>query len=156
MAGISPKTQTRHHNLTNAVRSREERNVRQLISSIQRYTNPFTEQGPDLFNLVTKVRMTEKVTKDLCDQSVTGNELFRDFVKDRIQTTKLSIWDVLKKRKLLTWKTTGKTVKVAMKDKIIELKEDRSLFARMMVICKSRPEINIKEAVGVYEFSVVP
>ena len=26
----------------------------------------------------------------------------------------------------------------------------------MMVICKSRPEIDIKEAVGVYEFSVVP
>ena len=26
----------------------------------------------------------------------------------------------------------------------------------MMVICKSCPEIDIKEAVGVYEFSVVP
>ena len=26
----------------------------------------------------------------------------------------------------------------------------------MMLICKSRPEIDIKEAVGVYEFSVVP
>lgn len=62
----------------------------------------------------------------------------------------------MKKRKLLTWKTTGKTVRVATKDKIIELKEDRCLFARMMVICKSRPEIDIKEAVGTYEFSVVP
>jgi len=63
---------------------------------------------------------------------------------------------VVKKRKLLTWKTTGKAVRVATKDKIIELKEDRCLFARMMVICKSRPEIGIKEAVGVYKFSVVP
>ena len=45
---------------------------------------------------------------------------------------------------------------MATKDKIIELKEDRCLFARMMVIYKSRPEIDIKEAVGVYEFSVVP
>ena len=62
----------------------------------------------------------------------------------------------MKKRKPLTWKTTGKTVTVPTKDKIIELKEDRCLFARMMVICKSRPEIDIKEAVGVYEFSVVP
>ena len=26
----------------------------------------------------------------------------------------------------------------------------------MMVICKSRPEIDIKEAVGTYEFRVVP
>ena len=74
----------------------------------------------------------------------------------RIQTAEKSIWDVVKKRKLLTWKTTGKTVRVATKDKIIELKEDRCLFVQMMVICKYRPEIDIKEAVGVYEFSVVP
>lgn len=64
---------------------------------------------------------------------------------------------MVKKRKLpATWKTTGKTVRVATKDKIIELKEDRCLFAQMMVICKSRPEIDIKEAVGVHQFSVVP
>ena len=62
----------------------------------------------------------------------------------------------MKKRKLLTWKTTGQTVRVAIKDKIIELKEDQCVFARMMVICNSRSEIDIKEAVGVYKFSVVP
>ena len=100
--------------------------------------------------------MPEKVKKDLCDQSVIGNKLLETFVKERIQTAEKSIWDVVKKRKLLTWKATGKTVWVATKDKIIELTEDRCLFAQMMVICKSRPEIDIKEAVGVYEFSVVP
>ena len=156
MAGTSSKAQTSHHNLTTAVRLREERNVQQLTASIQRFTDPFTVEDPDLFNLVTKVRMPEKVKKDLCDQSVIGNRLFGTFLKERIQTAEKSIWDVVNKRKLLTWKTTGKTVRVATKDKIIELKEDRCLFARMMVICKSRPEIDIKEAVGVYEFSVVP
>ena len=34
--------------------------------------------------------------------------------------------------------------------------KDRSLFARMMMVYKSRPEIDIKETVGQYEFSVVP
>ena len=38
----------------------------------------------------------------------------------------------------------------------MELQEDRSLFARMMMVCKSRPEIDIKETVGQYEFSIVP
>ena len=155
MAGTSSKTQTSHHNLTTVVRLHEERNVQQLIASIPRFTNPFTVESPDLFNLVTKVRMPEKVKKDICDQSVIGNKLLRTFVKERIQTAEKSIWDVVKKRKLLMWKTTGKTVRVATNDKIIELKEDRCLFARMMVICKSCPEIDIKEAVGVYEFSVV-
>ena len=118
MAGTSSKTQTSHHNLTTVVRLHEERNVQQLTASIQRFTNPFTVEAPDLFNLVTKVRMPEKVKKDLCDQSVIGNKLFRTFVKERIQTAEKSIWDG-KKRKLLTWKTTGKTVRVATKDKII-------------------------------------
>lgn len=40
--------------------------------------------------------------------------------------------------------------------KVYELKEDRSLFARMMLACKSRPEIDIKNAIGLHEFSVVP
>ena len=75
MAGTSSKTQTSHHNLTTAVRLREEWNVQQLTASIQHFTNPFTVEDPDLFNLVTKVRMPKKVKKDLCNQSVIGNKL---------------------------------------------------------------------------------
>ena len=101
MAGTSSKTQTRHHNLTTAVRLRKERNVQQLTASIQCFTDPFTLEGPDLFNLVTRVRMPRKVKKDLCDQSVIVNKLFRTFVKERIQTAEKSIRDVVKKRKLL-------------------------------------------------------
>ena len=120
-----------------------------MTPSIQHFTSPFTVESPDLFNLVTKVHMPLKVKKDLCDQSVIGNRLLRTFVKERRQTAEKSIWDVVKKRKLLSWKTTWKTVRVAANNKIIELKEDRCLFARMMIICKSRPEIDIKEALGV-------
>ena len=39
---------------------------------------------------------------------------------------------------------------------IVELQEDWNLFVHMMVICKSRPEIDIQEAVGTNEFTVVP
>ena len=89
------------------------------------------------------------ITMKQCDQSVIGNRLLRTFVKERRQTAEKSIWDVVKKRKLLSWKTTWKTVRVAANNKIIELKEDRCLFVRMMIICKSRLEIDIKEALGV-------
>ena len=41
------------------------------------------------------------------------------------------------------------------KDKMVELKEDRAIFLWMM-ICKACPEIDIKVAVGKYEFSIVP
>ena len=38
----------------------------------------------------------------------------------------------------------------------MELKEDRSLFARLLLASKSPPEINLEDAVGRHELSVVP
>jgi hypothetical protein len=60
----------------------------------------------------------------------------------------------MKKLNLNTWKSTNKETKVTTGDKVIELQEDISLFARMMVVCKSRPEINLQEAIGTHEFSI--
>ena len=51
---------------------------------------------------------------------------------------------------------SAKVIKVKAKDTIIELKEDRNLFACLAMVCKSRPEIDIQEAVDLYEFTVVP
>ena len=56
----------------------------------------------------------------------------------------------------MTWKSNEKVVKVSRKEKLVELREDRSLLTRMMMVCKSRPEIDIQETVGLYEFSLVP
>ena len=157
MAGAtSAKEGTHHHTLSASVISREEKNIEQLVKTMENFTNPFTEQSNDLFNLVTKVVMPSKVKKDLLEQNDIGQELFQSFVKDRIKSGKINLWSPMKKRKLQTWKTMGKKVTVSSAGQIVELQEDRNLFARMMVICKSRPEIDIQEAVGTYEFTVVP
>ena len=100
--------------------------------------------------------MSEKIKNDLCQQSQTGRRLFQTFVDERIKSGKLNLWSTMKKRKLQTWKSSGKEVKVKAADKVVELKEDRSLFTRLMMVCKSRPEVDIKETVGLYEFSIVP
>ena len=62
----------------------------------------------------------------------------------------------MKKRKLQTWKSNEKVIKVKTVERVVELKEDRSLFARLMMVCRIRPDIEIKEAIGLYEFTVVP
>lgn len=61
----------------------------------------------------------------------------------------------MKKRKLLRWLSTYKKTKLVVTKKIVELQEDRSLFARMIMVCQSRPGSNIQEAIGPREFSVV-
>ena len=50
----------------------------------------------------------------------------------------------------------GKLMKLNQGQKVVELKEDRSLFARLLLVAKSRPDINLEEAVGQHELSVVP
>jgi len=60
MAGFSQKIQDHHHNLTTAVLFFQEKNVSKLTDTIRSYTNPFTEHRDDLFNLVSKVVMSEQ------------------------------------------------------------------------------------------------
>ena len=66
MAGLSKKIQDHHHNLTTAVLFCQGKNVSKLTATIRSYTNPFTEHRDDLFNLVSKVVMSEEVKRDLC------------------------------------------------------------------------------------------
>ena len=54
--------------------------------------------------------MPKEEKRDMLKQSAIGKELYGKFVKERIQLSKYSIWSPIKKRKLLTWKSTGKTL----------------------------------------------
>ena len=156
MAGVSVKIQDRHHNLTTSVLNREEASIVKLKTIIANYINPFEQTGEELYNLLTKVVVSEDVKKDLCAQSTEGYNLLEKFVTKRIQKGTSNLWSTMKKRNLLTWKSTGKKTKVKVNNTVIELQEDRSLFARMTVVCQSRPEINVREDVGIHEFNVVP
>ena len=161
MAGVSLHTPEQHHNLCAAIVAREDKGVQQLIAAIKSFTNPFSvskdsASNNDLYNLVTKVVMSEEIKNDLCQQSEIGRKLFNTFVDERLKTGKVNLWSTMKKRKLKTWKSSCKVIKMKTAVKVVELKEDRSLFARLMMICKSRPEVDIKEAIALYEFSVVP
>ena len=156
VADISSPAQTHHHALSAAVVIRQEKSIEALTSTIERFSNPFAEESFDLFNLVTKAIMPEKVNNDLCNESTIGRQLFEEFVTNRIRSANVNVWDTMKKTKLHTWKTTGKRVKINTGDKIVELKEDRKLFTRMLLVSKSRPNINLEETIGRHELSVVP
>ena len=156
MSGMSAcKTEKHYHSLSTAVRARQEKNIEQLATSFRDFTKPFLDESSDLFNIATKVVMSDKVKEDLCQQSAAGTQL-SSFVEERVTTGTYSIWYPMKKRKLNTWKSATKVIRVKANDKVIELKEDRSLFARMSLVAKSRPEIDINEGVGEFQFNVVP
>lgn len=61
----------------------------------------------------------------------------------------------MQKQKLKSWKSAAKTTKVVQGNRTTELKKNRSLFAMMAIAAKTRPDIDMKEAVGTYEFSSI-
>ena len=138
------------------VLNREEKNILKLKSTISNYKNPFTQTGDELFNLVTKVVVPDDVKCDLCTESSEGRKLLETFITEGIEKGSTNLWAKMKKRKLLTWKSTGQKARVKLNNAVVELQEDWSLFARMMMVCQTRPEINLQEAIGVHEFTVMP
>ena len=71
MSGMSAcKTEKHHHSLSTAVRARQEKNIEQLVTSFRNFTNPFLDEISDLFNIVTKVVMPDKVKEDLCQKAL--------------------------------------------------------------------------------------
>ena len=61
----------------------------------------------------------------------------------------------MKKRKLLTFKGLTKCVKLKIKDKVVNLREERGMMTRLLVISRSRTGIDISGIIARHEFSVV-
>ena len=100
--------------------------------------------------------MSDKVKNYLCGQSDIGTRLFEEFVNERIKLNKINMWAPMRKRSLQTWKSATKRIKLKVDQEVVELKEDRNLFARLLLVAKSRPNMNLEQAVGDHELSVVP
>ena len=62
----------------------------------------------------------------------------------------------MKKVHLKMWESAGKVVKHKLADQVVDLKDDRSLFARMLIVARSWPEINLKEAISQHGFTAKP
>lgn len=156
MVGVSSTTQTKHHALSKSFNLKTNKNIEGLTATLHSCTNPFAEESQDLFNLATKEVMPDEVKEEMCRQSDTGKQLLDDFVKERIKERNINLWAPMKKCKMQTFKRNGKTLTVASADGPIKLKEDRNLFARLLLVTKTRPEICIEDCIGNHELSVVP
>ena len=88
--------------------------------------------------------MPTQVQKDICNQDEIGQQEYVTFVEKRISKNEVNIWARMKKVQLKMWKSIRKTVKHKLADQIVEMKDDRSLFTRILIVARSRPEVNLK------------
>ena len=62
----------------------------------------------------------------------------------------------MSKKKLGTFKSANAMAEIRIGDNVVKIKEERGLLQRFIVISRSRPELDLKECIGTYEFGVVP
>ena len=79
--------------------------------------------------------------------------MYKSFVDERIKR-EVSIWSTMKKRNLKTFRIQGKSIKTKTGEKLVQLKEERTLL--FLITGRKRPELDLEGSTGNYEFAVVP
>lgn len=156
IAGLNTFISARHHRDKKSILDRQNVNTQKLVETIKNYTNPFEDKSNELINFITKKVMPEEVMNDVLRRNEVGIQESSKFVSERITCNTVSVWAPMKNINLKMWKCASKKVLIKTKTEIIELRETSSLMMRMLVVARSRPELDLKQGIGNYEFSVVP
>ena len=143
-----------HHELN-------KREIKFHNTAVQAYSNALIDFLEDIslkFSCVFNT-MTHSVLEpddDLLNCEEIGSSLLEKFLSRCADDSTVSVWDTINKRKLRTFRSAAKTVQVKVKDKIINLREERGLMMRLLVLAKTRSDIELDKMFKIHEFSVTP
>ena len=143
-----------HYQLEGTANERLQKNSKKLAKVFENHSTEFGRSS-DVFNIMTKAILPVKQAEEFLNHEKIGEDMYKEF-KDKRILGNASIWDKMTKRKLPTFVSANKTTKVKLKDRVLELKEERRLMTRFLMASRSREDIDLPEIFGNHEFSVVP
>ena len=94
--------------------------------------------------------------KDILEIKDIGQELMNKFIQARKTGAPGSVWDKLSQRKLATFRLRAKTLKVTVKDKVVVLRQERSVIGRLVILAQTRPGIVLSVLISKHEFCPSP
>ena len=140
MAGKGQKVAIRK-DLTNSRMTKDKIDVQNIISTISNMINPFDNDpevsAGDLVHLSSGVIASPEVCSDLITAHKKGDDAFIAFSRERLQG-EVDLNETLKKQKLKTFSDASKPKTVVLKGKTVNVKSDRELLARLVVIGRVR------------------
>ena len=77
-------------------------------------------------------------------------------VSTSIVDKSVKFWDSQKKNNFLYFKDVGAVVKTKVNSQLVVIKQERKLLPKLLVVAKSRPEVDVRDAIGEYEFNNTP
>ena len=84
--------------------------------------------------------MSREASADILDHIEIGKNMYEQFVENRIKVS-TPLWEKMKKQNLKTFQAQSKVVCCKLNDKIVKIKEERSLITRFVIISRQRKEL---------------
>ena len=157
------KDRKEHHHFQGTISERIiSRSFIMKESVLKHIENPFANnfEIKELINISNNVVMPDN--HELCKRDQIGLDLHREFIIKRLKPVlgpmeSHSLWSPMRKRKLNTFTALSKPIKQRSNNETINVKEERSLLTRFLLIQQGRPDlIQLNDAIGNYEFSAIP
>ena len=143
-----------HYQLSGSKNSRIRSNVSKISDVFSTYGVRFDETG-NVYNVLTMRVLPKKDVEQFFTVKEIGKESYVNFVKERIEGES-SIWDTIKKIKIPCFTNNNKSTSVKLNGETLQIRQERKLMNRILVASRSRPETDLSNIFGTYEFSVVP
>ena len=131
----------------------DEKAVTYVIQTVQAMINPFDNDYQGLVHLSSGAVATSTVTDDMKTMLERGESAAVEFMQSNIIGEEPNIYTTIKKTRLQTFSSIGKKVtSKSKKGQIVALKNSKMLFAKMLLIARSR-NLKMEE---VLKFSLRP
>lgn len=151
--------QSIHHELVGNLFANRLKHSQNLANVLSREGNPF--EYPDLRNLITFAVPSDTVKHDILKRDELGEERLKIFREERLvenvndPSKNIPFWDPLPRNNFKMF-SDSEILLDTTKKQITSLRKEKQLYARMLAISKSRPELCPEKVIGEYEFTSIP
>ena len=153
--GLQVNKPEEHHDVRPTVVRQEHEVVDKIKAAILSHGNPFAIEGNHLYNFITHAYVPQEYVLQILNVDDIGQKLYEDYVTEHINGD-VSLWAPVKKQNNKMYMSSSKKQSVKIRDQTVDLKETKNLYGRLMVLTRSNRDIDQKNAVGNYEFTLTP
>ena len=148
-------TPTKPKDLGRARRELDNDAVRRAYEVLQNWGNPFDDSRSSLINICSGIEASPEIKSDLLTAEAVSESCFESFWTDRIQSSNVPFYDPIKKLKLKSFTNLRVKKIINLKSKTLTIAAERSMFARLLIVARSRESLSLKEIL-IYSLSPIP
>ena len=150
IAGMCDAASKHHKDASAPCMKKDENDVHKAMHTTESWVNSFKSRNATepLVNIASAVKATDSITDDLRTAEKKGNAAFVSFVVTRLKSNEIEyLYAPLPKSNLQTFGNLVKSRTVKSTATAVVVKDDRGMFARIVVIAHHR-QMNMQEVLA--------